>query len=311
MLFPGLTKEAFMDARAVRLLLAFAAVYVIWGSTYLAIRVVVLSLPPALSAGIRFLVGGALMLGYALWRGGRLPRRLGDWRSTALTALAMLVGGNGLVTWSEQWVDSNQAALIVATAALWMAWMGTLGAGGERLGRATLAGLLLGFAGVALLVGGGLSAHLAPWYAYAALQLAAFLWALGSVYSKRRPTAASPWIAAALQMLVAGVVLSGIGVALGEPARWQWEPRSLWALGYLIVFGSCVAYGAYFWLVHEVPPAQLATYAYVNPAIAVVLGWWLLDERLGRVQVLGTLVILAGVVMVTLGHGKAARTRTA
>lgn len=293
-----------MNARAVQLVLAFAAVYVVWGSTYLAIRIVVEHLPPALSAGLRFLVAGTLMLIYALLRGGRLPRLRSDWLRVAFYGLTMLVCGNGLVTWAEKWVESNQAALVIATSALWMAGLGTIGAQGERLRPITLVGLAAGFAGVALLVGGGLQAHSAPISAYAALLVAPMFWAIGSVYAKRHPVTITSATSAALQMLVAGIVLAGIGLLNGDAAHMHWEPRSGLALLYLIVFGSCIAYGAFFYLVHEVSPALLGTYAYVNPAIAVVLGWWILDEHLGRTQIIGTAVILLGVLLVTLGSAR-------
>lgn len=290
-----------MKSRTVQLLLAFAAVYLVWGSTYLAIRIVVEHLPPALSAGIRFLVAGSLMLIYALLRGARLPKTRGDWIGVASTGTAMLVAGNGLVTWAEKWIESNQAALIVATSALWMAGLGTLGARGERLGPLVLCGLFAGFAGVALLVGGGIHAHGAPLPVYLALLAAPFFWALGSVYAKRHPVAITSAMSAALQMLIAGVLLGGIGLAAGEATELHWDRRGVLALLYLIVFGSCIAYGAFFYLVHEVSPALLGTYAYVNPAIAVVLGWWILDEHLGQTQIIGTAVILLGVLLVTLG----------
>jgi drug/metabolite transporter (DMT)-like permease len=285
--------------RPVQIALAFAIVYVVWGSTYLAIRVGVQVLPPGLFAGVRFLLAGVLMLAFAFARGARLPAALRDWVNIAATGVLMLVGGNGCVTWAEQWIESNQAALIVATSALWLAWMGTWGAAGERLGGATVTGLALGFGGVAVLVQGGLRLEVGPPAAYAVLSLAPVFWAAGSVWARRAPVACPPVMTAALQMLVAGVVLSGIGLAAGEAPRWTWSRDGLLAMLYLAVFGSCLAYGAYFWLVHQVPPAQLGTYAYVNPAIAVVLGWWILDERLDATQVLGTAVILAGVVLVT------------
>lgn len=283
-----------------KVLAAFAVVYLVWGSTYLAIRVMVESLPPILSAGVRFLIAGALMFAYASGKGHRLPTRRADWITIGLTGLMMLVGANGLVTWSEQWVDSNQAALIVATSALWIAWLGTLGRAGESIAVWAWAGLLLGLGGVVVLVGEGLQLGHAPWFAYLALQISPLLWALGSVLSKRRPTQSSPLMSATLQTLIAGVVMTVLGLADGEAARWSWEPRALIALAYLIVFGTCLAYACFFWLVHEVTPAQLGTYAYVNPAVAVLLGAWLLDERLSAVQIAGTFIILASVVIVTL-----------
>ncbi|HKY90343.1 MAG TPA: EamA family transporter [Nevskiaceae bacterium] len=279
---------------------AFAVLYLVWGSTYLAIRIVVEHLPPALSAGVRFVFAGLLMLGYAWWQGHRIPRSRRDWVTIATTGTLLLVGANGLVMWSEQWVDSNQAALIVATSALWTAWLGTLGASGERLSRLTLVGLLLGFGGVAVLVSDGLHLGHAPGYAYAALMLSPILWSLGAILSKRRPAACAPIMTAALQTLFAAVVMTTLGLAGGEAAQWTWAPRSLLALAYLVVFGSFVAYGCFLWLVHEVPPAQLGTYAYVNPAVAVLLGWWILDERLAGLQVAGTAIILIGVLITTV-----------
>lgn len=290
-----------------KILAAFATVYLVWGSTYLGIRIGVQALPPALFAGVRFVLAGILMLLYAFARGARLPVAARDWRNIAITSVLMLVGANGLVTWSEQWIESNQAALIVATSALWLAWMGTWGPQGERLSPMTLAGLGLGFGGVAVLVQSGLSLRAGPALAYIGLALSPVLWAAGTVWSRRAPVACPPAMTAALQTLIAGLVLSVLGIALGEPARWTWDRDALLALAYLVLFGSCLAYGAYFWLVHQVPPARLGTYAYVNPAVAVVLGWWLLDEHLNNTQALGTAIILAGVLLVTWAARKPAR----
>lgn len=287
-------------SRTAQLWLAFATVYLVWGSTYLAIRIGVKDLPAILFAGVRFDLAGILLLAYALARGLALPRSARDWGTIILTALLMLVGANGLVTWAEQWVESNQAALIVATSALWMAGFGMLGLRGEAVGRITLAGLLLGFLGVALLVGSGMQLGMAPAWAYLALLVSPVLWAAGSIYSRRHPTRCAPLMAAALQMCVTGVVQTTLGLSLGEAARWNWAPDALWALAYLVVFGSCIAYGAYFWLVYQVTPASLGTYAYVNPLVAILLGWLLLGEQLSAVQMIGTVIILAGVMIVTL-----------
>lgn len=278
--------------------------YLVWGSTYLAIRVGVKDLPPVLFAGARFLMAAPLMFAYAWWRGARLPTQRRDWLIITITALLMLTGANGLVTWSELWVESNQAALIVATSALWMAWFGSWGTRGERISGLTLAGLLLGFLGVALLVGSGMHLQLAPWYAYAALTLSPILWAAGSVISRRNVLSCAPLMAAALQMAVTGIVMTGLGLALGDAERWVVTRDSAIALVYLAIAGSCLGYGAYYWLVHQVTPSQLGTYAYVNPAIAVLLGWWILDEVMHAPQIIGTLIILAGVALVTLASRK-------
>ncbi|NGY06925.1 EamA family transporter [Solimonas terrae] len=279
---------------------AFAIVYVVWGSTYLAIRIGVHDAPAILFAGTRFLLATGPMLAYAYWRGARLPKARRDWAVIAITSLLMLVGANGLVTWSEQWVPSNQAALLVATSALWMAGFGTLGLSGEALSRWTLAGLIVGFLGVAVLVGDGLRAALAPWPAYLALVISPIFWAAGSVVSRRHPVGCPPPMAAALQMAIAGIVQTGLGLSLGETAQWHWTSGTVGALIYLALLGSCLAYGAYFWLVHEVTPSQLGTYAYVNPAVAVLLGWLVLDERLSEMQIGGTLIILLSVIGVSL-----------
>lgn len=287
-------------AAPTKIWLAFAIVYVVWGSTYLAIRIGVHDAPPILFAALRFLLAAPLMLAYAWWRGGRLPTAWRDWAVIGTTSMLMLVGGNGMVTWAEQTIPSNQAALIVATSALWMAGFGTLGADGESLGRGTLIGLIVGFLGVAVLVGDGLRFGSAPASAYILLVASPILWAAGSIIARRYAVGCAPMMTAALQILIAGVVQLLFGMALGEQARWQWTPDVIGSLLYLAVFGSCIAFGAYYWLVHEVKPAQLATYAYVNPAVAVLLGWLVLGERLSTMQLVGTTVILLSVVAVTL-----------
>lgn len=279
---------------------AMAVVYVVWGSTYLGIRVMVLDLPPLLSAGLRFLLAGLLMLGWVRLRRLPLPGRREDWFWLAVTSTLMLVAANGAVTWAEQWVDSSQAALIVATSALWIAGLGSLGAQGVRVGRLALAGLIVGLLGVGVLVGEGLHLQQAPAAAYAAMLISPFLWALGAILSKRRPAQCAPLVAATLQVLFAGGVMTLLGLLNGDAARWQGSVRSLAALAYLALFGTCLAYACYYWLVHQVTPATLGTHAYVNPAVAILLGAWLLDERLGPLQITGTFIILASVVIVNL-----------
>lgn len=293
-----------------KVIVAFAAVWLIWGSTYLAIRVGVQELPAALFAGVRFVFAGLLLWAYAAWRGQKIPRTPREWKYLAVTALLLFVTANGLVVWGEQRVPSNQAALIVATTALWLAGFGALGQHGHKLSRRTMIGLALGFFGVTalLLPGNGFAFdHLA---AQLALLAAALSWAVGSIYLKRARPATPPFMSAALQSLIAGAVLCAIGVGGGEIPRWTWTPDAMASLAYLIVFGSCFGYAAYAWLLHEVSPATLGTYAYVNPAIAVVLGWWWLDERLDAVQLGGMIVILMGVVLVTTTRPRTATTPT-
>ena len=282
-----------------RIVFALTTVYLVWGSTYLAIRIGVESTPPYLFASARFLAAAALLLVYLHAKRLPMPSTASDWRTIVVTSVLLLVGANGLVTWSEQWVASNQAALMVATSALWMAGFGTLGARGESLSLATWGGLLVGFLGVAVLVGDGLLQHSAPATAYLALVISPIFWALGSIYGRRNPLSCPPLVTATFQMLIAGVLMGLIGLAAGEGERWRWTSQSWAAWAYLTVFGSCIAYGAYYWLVHNVTPAVLGTYAYVNPAVAVLLGCWLGGESLNQLQIIGTGVILVGVVLVT------------
>lgn len=289
-------------------LIALAIVYVVWGSTYLAIRWGVEVTPPYLFASTRFLAAGALLLAYVRWRGMPMPSFARDGLPIAITSVLLLVGANGLVTWSEQWVASNQAALMVATSALWMAGLGSLGARGEPQSLATWAGLLVGFIGVAALVGDGLARQAAPGLAYVALGVSPILWAIGSIYGRHHPLSCPPLVTAAFQMLLAGVVMGLIGLAAGEGERWRWTTQSWYAWAYLVVLGSCIGYGAYYWLVHNTTPALLGTYAYVNPAVAVLIGWGLGGETLGATQWIGTGIILVGVVMVTLSQRPSRRT---
>ena len=287
-----------------KIVIAFLTLYLVWGSTYLAIRVGVHDMPPALFSAARFVISGLALGLYAHLRGEALPQSFAAWKVTVIMGILLLAGGNGLVVWGEQWVPSNQAALIVATTALWLGGLGTLGPQGQPLTRITLLGLMAGFAGVALLMfpdgekfsfdhlGGQLG-----------ILLAAFLWSSGSIYGKRHPSGTPPMMSAALQMLAGGAVLTVIGLATGEVAHWQWTLKGTGALGYLIAFGT-LGFVAFTWLLHTVTPSQLGTYAYVNPAVAVVLGWWLLGETLTRTQLLGMTVILIGVILVTASSSR-------
>ncbi|MHB8742479.1 MAG: EamA family transporter [Sulfuricaulis sp.] len=287
-----------------KVIVAFSAVYIIWGSTYLAIRVGVQQLPPALFAGARFIVAGTLLALYARWRGQKFPSRWHEWRTIAITSLFMLVGANGLVVWGEQWVPSNQTALIVATTALWLAGFGTLGTQGQKLAPRTALGLAVGFFGAAMLLLPHTGVTLDHFWAQLAILAASPAWAAGSMYAKRSRLTTPPLMVAALQSLVAGIVFCGFGLAAGEAMRWSWSLTALTALAYLIIFGSCFAYAAYIWLLHEVSPAALGTYAYINPLVAVVLGWLLLQETLSARQLAGTVVILLGVMLVSISRPK-------
>ena len=285
-------------------LLAFAVIYVVWGSTYLAIRVVVETIPPFISAAVRFLIAGVLLMGFLRLRGVALPDYR-QWRHSAVAGLLLSVGGNGLVVWAEQSISSGLAALLVALTPVWFALLDWLRPGGKRPQLKTVVGIVIGFAGVILLVSGRSSAdtHSSSLWAALAVVVAGVLWAAGSLFSKYSPNHGSPWMNAAAQMICGGVGLFVVALAGGEHARVEWNAvstRSWIALLYLIVFGSWVGFTAYIWLLRVSTPSRVSTYAYVNPVIAVFLGWLVLGETVSGRMAWGALVVLAGVITITL-----------
>lgn len=290
------------------LILAFAAVYIIWGSTYLAIRVAVESLPPFLMAGSRFLVAGAVLFAWARWRGAPAPTR-GNWRGAVVVGGLLLLGGNGLVTWAEQWVDSGMAALVVATMPLWMALFASLGLNGRRPPRLALVGLALGFVGVGLLVApfGQPAAGSIDLRPVLVLLLAPVCWAAGSVYTPHAGLPRGPQMATAVEMLAGGALLALVGVATGELGRLNLAavtPEAWLAWAYLIVFGSIVAFSAFVWLLGATTPARVATYAYVNPVVAVILGWAILGEDITQRLLIAAPLIVLGVMLTVTARDK-------
>jgi drug/metabolite transporter (DMT)-like permease len=279
-------------------LAAFVVVYLIWGSTYAAIRVGVMSLPPAALSGARFTIAGIGMTLYAIVRGHRLPATRGEWGMLVSLGLTMVVFSNGLVTWAEQYVPSNQSALLVASSALWMAWLGTFGARAHPLSLRSKIGLGVGFAGVALLFWPKGGVHGQSLFAQLVLLVSALSWSAGGIHARNHPLALSTVMLAGLQMTIGGAIVLAVAVASGEMTRLSWTPEGLTAFAYLTVFGSCVAYATYFWLIQHTTPDKLSTIAYVNPAIATLLGWALLDEALSGLQLAGMAIILTGVVLV-------------
>jgi len=292
--------------------LALTTIYIVWGSTYLAIRVADRTLPPFLMAAVRFLVAGAILYVWAIRRGDRGGDRPGgpQWRAALIVGGLLLLGGNGLVVWSEQRIDSGIAALIVATVPIWMAvWAAALGR--ERPGLRVAAGLALGFGGTALLVtaarsGGGAVDLLGA----GGVVMASFLWALGSVLAGRLPLPKRALVATALEMLCGGALLTVVGVASGELGRVHpstISSESLLAMGYLIVFGSLVAFSAYVYALSQASTSLVSTYAYVNPVIAVFLGWALLSERVTPLMLLAAAIIVGAVVLIVRGQAGGAR----
>lgn len=289
------------EPRLGTLVLAFGTLYLVWGSTYLAIRFAIETIPPFTMAGIRFLVAGTLLLGWARLRG--VPAATGrEWRAATVVGALLLLGGNGAVVWAEQWVPSGLTAVLVATVPLWMVLADWLWAGNPRPGAGAWAGIAGGLAGVWILVGDDAVRGLeGPVLAGALVVILGSLsWAFGSILSRGLALPASPRMSTALQMLSGGALLSAAGLVTGEWGRWDpaaTSPGSLVALGYLILFGGVVAYGTYVWLLRVAPAGRVATYAYVNPVVALFLGWLLAGEPLTARTLAGAGVTLVSVIV--------------
>jgi len=304
---PGLHRPA--PPAVWTVLAAFAAVYIIWGSTYLGIRLAIDSIPPFLMAGARFIVAGGILYGVMRRTGAPRPTA-SQWRDAIILGALLLLVGNGGLTWAEKRVPTNIAALTVAGTPLWMLLLDWLRPGGRRPHGLVFAGLGLGFAGVGLIVTSrDTQGHGVMDSAGAAMLLSASVcWAAGSIFSRHARQPASALLAIAMQMIAGGALMLLAGLALGEGSRLHWTeitPRSAGAFVYLTVFGSLIAFTCYVWLLRVSTPARVSTYAFVNPLIAVVLGRVALNEPLpAGVLVAGTL-ILAAVVLITLkGHAR-------
>jgi drug/metabolite transporter (DMT)-like permease len=291
------------NARGWRIAVAFLAVYVVWGSTYLAIRVAIETLPPFLMAATRFLTAGVLIYGLGRLGGGARPT-LHEWRGSAVLGGLFLLVGNGGVVWAEaHGVPSGLAALLVATTPLWTVlfeWR----AGGAPPDLGTAAGLVIGLGGVALLVAPGsiIGPGTVDLRGAAGCLIASFSWSFASVHSLKRRLPRSPAIASSLQMLAGGALLAAAGIVLGEgrsAVPGAVSLRSLLALGYLILFGSLVTFTAFTWLLRVSTPSRVATCAYVNPVVAVLLGWGLAGERLTVRSLVAAAIILGAVVLIT------------
>ncbi len=283
---------------------AFIALYLIWGSTYLGIRYAIETLPPFLMAGIRFIIAGGLLFGWMRLRGSEIPTRA-HWKSAAIIGSLLLLGGNGGVTWAEQRVPSGIAALLVSLVPLWMVLLNWLRPGGVRPGLPLIAGLVMGLVGMALLVGIGDSdggTEIDP-VGIGAILIATFCWAIGSLYSQRATLPSSPLLTTGMEMLCGGVGLLLLGTVTGEWSRFdpaKVSATSIIAVIYLIIFGAIIAFTAYVWLLRVTTPARAATYAYVNPVVAVFLGWALAGEELTVRTIIAAAIIIAGVVIITI-----------
>jgi drug/metabolite transporter (DMT)-like permease len=300
---PGAPPEVSDEPPIARVLLAFAAIYFIWGSTFLAIRWAIDTMPPLGMASARFFVAGALMYGWA--RASGIPRPTArQWKDGAISGTLLLAGGNGAVVVAEQWVPSGLVALLVATVPLWLVVLDSAFGSRVRPTSRTVAGLLIGLVGVAVLVGSpGVGAGGGMELVGGAIVLCGSLsWAAGSLYSRYTVDPPRPRMQVGTQMLLGALVLGVLALVTGEADGFSIDAVSLrsWlALGYLITFGAIVGYGAYIWLLTVVEPARVGTYAYVNPVVAMLLGWTLADEPMGFRSVLAAAIILGSVVVIT------------
>lgn len=289
--------------------LAFAAIYFIWGSTYLGIRFAIETIPPFFTAGTRFLVAGAILYAWSRGRGAARPSPR-HWRNAAIVGVLMLTIGNGGVTWAEGSVNSGTTALVVATVPLWLVVLAWIKPGGSRPRALEFAGIALGLAGVAVLVRpeggqGDTGGYLAG---CAMLNVSALSWAIGTLYAREAELPASTPLATAMEMLCGGAVLMTIGLGSGEASRFSLadvSSTSLLALLYLIGFGSLIGFSAYVWLLGVVSPASVGTYAYVNPVVAVLLGWAIASEPLTSRAGVAVVMIIGGLALI--GRAKARR----
>ena len=307
----------FTKFRGSRWLLAWAAlvvVYFMWGSTFTAIQVAVREVPPFLMAGSRFLIAGAILhLVAGRSASGHRRPSLRELRAAAIVGALLLLGANGLVSWAELRVPSGMAALMIATVPLWMAVLGVVLTRAASPGVLGWAGVAVGLAGVALLAGPGSGGRLQPVFA-AALLLSSLLWAAGSLYSRSAPLPRSLLQASALEMLAGGLGLVVLGAATGELHQFHLQqvgPATLLAFAWLVVGGSLLGYSCFVFALASLPTTTVATYAYVNPLVAIVLGWVILGQGLTLGTVVAAAMITVGVVLMVSGPAVARRRRPA
>lgn len=289
------------------LIAAFAAVYVFWGSTYLAIKYAIETLPPFLMAGSRFLIAGSILFAWAYSRPDFEKPRLGHWRTSFIVGTLLLLGGNGAVVLAQHYISSSLAALLVATEPFWIVILGWLWLKSDRPNWKVALGLVIGFLGVWLLISGNGANETAAgstgkWIGILAVIGGALSWAAGSIYGLRSPVPKSSILTAGMQMISGSVALLLVGTFSGEWSRFEpsgVSTNSLLGLGYLIVFGSLIGFTAYSWLLKNAQPSMVATYAYVNPVIAVLLGWLIAGESMTGQMLIGAGVIVGSVVLIT------------
>jgi drug/metabolite transporter (DMT)-like permease len=286
-----------------RVIIAFALVYVLWGSTYLAIAIAVRHLPPVVMGATRFSIAGAVMLVWCALRGKRVRLRRHEFLRLGMIGILLLCTGNVMLAWAETYIPTGLAALLGAATPLCFVVLERLSHRGERIGRRALAGILLGLLGVAVLLWPSLRAglHLGQRELIgAALVLCCSLsWASGSILSKRSALEVDPYTASGWEMLLGGSVNLLVSLASGGLGAAVWTREALWAVTYLIVAGSWIGFTAFVWLLHHVPISKVSTHAYVNPLVALLLGWLVLHERITGYIIAGCAIVVVSVILVT------------
>jgi drug/metabolite transporter (DMT)-like permease len=291
--------------RNTRAYLSLLSIYIVWGTTYLAIRIGVENLPPVLFTGLRWIAAGPIMLILLLIRKYKLPNK-NDMLHLGIIGLLLLGGGNGLVVFAEQWVPSGLTALLITTVPFWIVGLEALIPKGNRINLTIILGLILGLAGVTIIFGGDLknlfnSSNIGG---VIGLMFAVFFWSAGSVYSKHKKVTVHPLMGAAIQMIIAGITMTVLGLIIGEGNKLHFTSSGFYAYLYLVIFGSLIGYSSYVYAIAHLPISLVATYAYINPIIALFLGWLVLDEKISHWIVIAAVVILCGVMMVKKGSEK-------
>ncbi len=299
---PSPAKPA-LHSPLILVVLAFLAIHLVWGSTYLAIRFAVETIPAFIAVGVRQFTAGSLLLLWCLFKGERPTLR--QWRASAVIGVFFFLIGHGTLHWAEQKVPSGLCAVIIASEPMWVLLMSAAAERKWRLNATLGTGLILGLAGVGVLFQGE-TLRSAPGILLAAIAvlIGAISWSVGIVYSRRSHLSGNPVLLSAMSLISGGVMLLLASALFGEWGRVSWaaiSPRSLWALGYLIVFGSIVAFTAYNWLMERYSPTLVATHTYVNPVVAVLLGWWLAGEKITLSMGMAAAMILAAILLVERG----------
>jgi drug/metabolite transporter (DMT)-like permease len=294
-----------MDSNNVRAYTAWAAICIIWGTTYLAIRVGVEHIPPMLFAGLRWIIAGVIFVTFLRLRGKKLPAKR-DLIHISVVGISLIGFGNGLVVTGEQYIESGLAALLITTMPFWVVGMESLIPSGPKLNLRIISGLILGLFGVTLIFNGNWTQLLDPSYLVGVLCLlgAVTAWSFGTVYSKYNKVSVHPLMNAAVQMLIAGTAQTILGLILGEGSRISFHTDGLAAFFYLVIFGSMFGYGSYIYAIEHLPLSFVSTYAYINPVIALFLGWLVLGEKLNLTIMIAASVIIIAVIIVKRGARK-------